>query len=180
MTDNDTLKAYMRSLPLPYFSPAVAPSRSDFAGHGLRATRNISAGEILVVERGPILPRLLIEMIERETGYETNLCIGRDAYISHGPIHPDGAGGYINHSCAPNAGLVANGVWAAITPVALNTEITCDYGTFETMPGWTMRCACGEPNCRGTITDKDNLLPELQERLGEWFAPYLKAELGIK
>ena len=170
------IREYLFSLPKPHFSPGVKLMPSDIGGIGLKAQRDIQAGEIVVVELGPVVSRKFIEVIESLTGYECNLCIGWDSYILHAPLHEDYQGGYINHSCDPNAGLLTNGVWCAIRDISQGEEVTCDYGTFETYPGWSMDCQCGSPHCRKTITAQDYKNDDLRKRLGAWFAPYLKSE----
>jgi len=168
------IRDYLFSLPKPHFSPAVALGQSKIAGVGLGAVRDIAEGEVVVVELGPTINRAFIEVIESVTGYECNLCIGWDAYILHAPLHEDHQGGYINHSCNPNAGLLSNGVWCAIRNINNGEEVTCDYGTFETRPGWILECQCGSPQCRKRITFEDYKSPELKKRLRNWFAPYLR------
>ena len=71
-------------------------------------------------------------------------------------INPDGKiGAYANHSCNPNAGIVKRGrklLLKAIKPIAAGDEVTHDYSTL--LGGddvWTMRCNCGEANCRRTV-----------------------------
>jgi len=170
------IRDYLFSLPKPHFSPAVKLAESDISGIGLKAQRNIEKDEILVVELGPVVSGKFIEVIELLTGYECNLCVGWDSYILHSPLHNDYQGGYINHSCDPNVGLLANGVWCAIRNISKEEEIVCDYGTFETCPGWTMECECDSSNCRKLITAKDYQRKDLRKRLGKWFAPYLRVK----
>ncbi|MEK7530987.1 MAG: SET domain-containing protein [Patescibacteria group bacterium] len=174
-TVEQSVRDYLFSLPKPHFSPAVELSKSTISGIGLVAKRDVSAGEVVVVELGPTINRVFIEIIESVTGYECNLCIGWDAYILHAPLHEDYQGGYINHSCDPNVGLLANGIWCAIRDISKDEEVVCDYGTFETRPGWVMDCTCGSENCRKTITFEDYKKEELRQRMGKWFAPYLRS-----
>ncbi len=139
--------------------------------------RNIEPGEVLVVERGPRVGARLVAMISALTGYETNCCVGWGEYVLHGPLHGNGAGAYINHSCNPNAGMLVDATWVAMRAITATEEVTCDYGTFETMNDWSMDCACGAASCRKVITGRDFLLPDLQARLGPWFAPYLRMHI---
>ena len=168
------IREYLASLPKPHFSPAVKLMQSKIAGIGLIAQRDIAEGEIVAVELGPIIPRKFVEVIESITGYECNLCIGWDSYSIHAPLHADYQAGYINHSCNPNVGMLSNGVWCAIKDIPKDEEILCDYGTFETWPGWSMKCECGSENCRKVITCEDYKIQELKDRMGKWFAPYLR------
>lgn len=175
----ELLLEYMYSLPLPYFSPCVEVGSSEIEGRGLHALRDINEGEILVIERGPVVDGEFIKIIEEITGYHSNCCIGRNQYLLHAPINKKGSGGYINHSCCPNAGMLTDATWIAIHNIKQGTEIVCDYGTFETAKEWVMTCNCGSENCRNEITGRDFMLPNLKERLGSYFAPYLRRELHI-
>jgi len=165
---------YLYHLPKPYFSPIVKIGKSKIAGRGLIAKRKIAAGEILVIERGPIVNIEVLDKITALTGYETNLCVGFGKYSIHAPIHKDYQGGYINHSCNPNAGLIDARTWAAIRSIKKGEEICCDYGTFETYPKWSMNCSCGSSKCRKKITSEDYKSSKLRKEIGKWFAPYLK------
>jgi hypothetical protein len=164
-------------LPKPHFSPAVALAPSAIAGLGLTALREIGAGEVLAVERGPRVGAAVVEAIVEITGYQCNTCVGWGEYLIHAPPHADGDGAYLNHHCDPNAGMLSDGVWVAIRPIAPGSEVSVDYGTFETMRGWSMRCECKDERCRGVITGSDFRLDELRDRLGPWFAPYLKRQI---
>jgi len=56
-------------------------------------------------------------------------------------------------------------------------EITFDYGTSETDVWQVMECRCGAANCRGAVHWDDYRLPELQERYGRHFQPYINARI---
>ena len=85
---------------------------------------------------------------------------------------------YINHSCAPNAGLrfTADGVFlTALQPIPAGEEIAWDYSTTLAEPDWSMQCGCGSPQCRGVVRAFALLPAETQDRyraLGI-VAPYL-------
>ena len=77
-------------------------------------------------------------------------------------IDPDGCiGAYANHSCNPNTGIVKRGrrlYLKAIAAIAAGDEVTHDYSTL--LGGddvWTMRCNCGEANCRKTVRNVGKL-----------------------
>lgn len=171
---------YLQTLPKPCFSSKVRLGKSRISGYGITAKCNIKRGEILIVEIGPIVSGRFINLVEKELGYECELCVGRNRYLLHAPLHENYQGGYINHSCAPNVGMLENGVWAAISDIKPGEEVCCDYGTFETSPRWSMKCNCGSKNCRKTITYKDYLISDLIKRLGRWYAPYLREELKLR
>src|SRR4029453_4593723 len=56
-----------------------------------------------------------------------------------------------NHSCAPNARVVDRVTVVATRAIAAGEEITTDYALVTDDPGWSMRCACGAAQCRGTV-----------------------------
>jgi|SRR3989344_4814610 len=165
---------FLYELPKPYFSSIIKLNKSKIAGRGIIAQRTIHKGEILVAEQGPIINKKVLDKITSLTGYETNLCVGFNKYSIHAPLHKNYQGGYINHSCNPNAGLADKTTWIAIKKIKKGEEICCDYGTFETYPGWLMSCKCNSKNCRKMITSEDYKLPNLRKKLGKYFAPYLK------
>ncbi len=87
----------------------------------------------------------------------------------------------INHSCAPNLGFVDTVRLVAIRDIAAGEELTYDYAFIlyrhpENDFEFRMDCRCGAPEgiCRKRITVDDWKRPELHERYGEWFQPFLK------
>ncbi len=70
---------------------------------------------------------------------------------------------YTNHSCDPNLALQGQIVLLAMRDVAPDEELTIDWATTDD-GDHQMACRCGSARCRGTITGKDWMKPELQER----------------
>jgi SET domain-containing protein len=80
------------------------------------------------------------------------LQIGPTTYLSPSGQVDD----YVNHSCDPNTGVRDDAgriVLFALKPIATGDEITFDYATTQAGHHWTITCACGSANCRGTIAD---------------------------
>lgn len=171
------IEKFLNSLPRPYISPILETRESQIAGVGQFALQSIKAGEIIAIEKGPVVSGAVVVAIEEIGGYSLDTCIGWNKYFLMAPLEHGGEGGIINHSCEPNVGFLDEGIYITIRPVTAGEELCCDYGTFETMNEWSMKCECGTKTCRNTITAKDYLLPDLQKRLGKWFMPYLKPEL---
>lgn len=172
-TPREFVRQYLMALPLPDFHPSLEHRKSAIAGFGIHAKESIPSGSVLVVEQGPIVDDHIIDIVGA-AGFECELRVGWGLYSLHRPVHDQDQGGYINHSCNPNAGLTDLRTWSALRDIKAGEEVTCDYGTFETSAGWSLKCDCGTALCRGTITARDYLLPELRARLGEYFAPYLR------
>jgi len=78
-----------------------------------------------------------------------------------------------NHSCDPNCGFLDGIKLVAIRDINPNEELVIEYVTTESSFE-SFDCNCGSDNCRKVITATDWENPKLQERLGEYFAPYLK------
>lgn len=78
----------------------------------------------------------------------------------------------IDHCCDPNAWLEGLDV-VARRPIEPGEAITVDYATFtnEVMPEF--ECACGAPECRGTIRGTDHLEPFVA-RYGDHVSDYVR------
>ena len=160
------------------YAPAVNPFavRETHLGKAVFAAQGFSAGEPIVAFTGR---RLASDRLPRRLSGRTDrfVQIARDAYLG-----PSGAiDDLINHSCAPNAGLRFDEgapMLVAIRPIAEGEEISWDYSTTLADPSWRMACACGAPECRGTVAAFDTLPPERQR----WYlaqglvAPYLRPD----
>jgi hypothetical protein len=74
---------------------------------------------------------------------------------------------YVNHSCDSNTLSTGYGFEIALRDIQPNEEITDDYGQFN-LP-YEMPCACGQPNCRGSIRPSDftALVQQWDARLSE-------------
>ncbi|OQR99114.1 3-deoxy-D-manno-octulosonic acid transferase [Thraustotheca clavata] len=85
---------------------------------------------------------------------------------------------YINHSCDPTCGMLDSVTVVAIRDISPGDEITIDYCMVNDgcndQPSDNFLCNCGSFNCRREITTLDWQLPELQSRLGQYFAPFVK------
>lgn len=131
--------------------------RDGALGKGIHARRTFRAGE------------RILELTGRRLLHDQVLALGEaQAYaLQVGPllyIDTEAPGRYTNHSCNPNAGVLADHVLVALRTIATGEEIRFDYSTTMSEDHWTMECRCGEPGCRGTIRDFHLLAPPLQER----------------
>ena len=85
----------------------------------------------------------------------------------------------INHSCDSNMWMKDEVTLIARRDIAAGEEVTMDYAMHFADPNWTMRntCSCGSPLCRGTITGRDWMLKELQERYRDHFSPLINRRI---
>jgi hypothetical protein len=66
--------------------------------------------------------------------------------------------------------------------IPVGEEITFDYAMCECIEHLTgncdWECQCGKPHCRGMFTGADWKRPELWERYGNYFSPYLLKKIN--
>ena len=79
-----------------------------------------------------------------------------------------------NHSCNPNAGFRGKTELVAIRNIMPGEEIYYDYSTVSwddrwsgVYGAWTMKCDCGEENCRKLIGDFPTITPVQMKRYME-------------
>lgn len=126
-------------------------------GYGLFAMRSFRPGDLILRLFGPRFGRE--DPIHFTQNGANLLQTGQRSYIL---LDPPGV--FANHSCEPNAGVMANRRLVAIRPIAVGQEIRYDYSTTMDEDFWTMACHCGASTCRGVVTDFRLLPPETKER----------------
>ncbi len=161
-----------------FVSPKLVPKvRSQKGGYGVFATSPIKAGELLVVWGGEVIARQdLVSMNPQLRRHaiqiEENLYL-----VSHeGPE----VGDFVNHSCAPNAGLSGQVSLIALRPIRSGEEICYDYAMSDGSDYDEFTCSCGTESCRRKVTGRDWELPELQVRYAGYFSPYLQRRLLLQ
>jgi len=128
-------------------------------GRGLVATRAFRTGQLITEIEGKIVTAEQVwdywEVDERRGAN----CI---RYDDDNFLDPEGyIGAFCNHSCNPNTALIKRGrklILKSIQPIAEGDELTHDYSTYIGKDDvWTMRCNCGEENCRGIVKNFSKL-----------------------
>src|SRR5579883_2239866 len=158
-------------------SPKTEKGRaSGIAGRGLFAVAPIAAGEIVAIKGGHIVDRATLDANAALIG-DSYIQIADDAFLA-----PLEAGEvervmlFLNHSCAPNVGVMGNVLFVAMRPIAAGEELTIDYAMIDD-EDYELACRCGMAGCRGTISGRDWRRPELQARYGGYFSAYLLAKM---
>ena len=152
---------------LTYRSPKTEVRARPLHGRGLFARSSIAAGEIVAVKGGHVLTHAQWAALEPTLG-AAEIQIAEDLFIA--PVRPDHRHGsmlYTNHSCDPNLAIRGQIVLVAMRDVAPGEELTIH----------TLDCRCGSPRCRHTVTGKDWMKPELQERYRGWFCWFLQRKI---
>ncbi len=142
-------------------------------GWGIFARREFHRGDYIFTFTGPLIDfDGTVAKGERESD---PLQIGENLYIDL-----EEPGRSINHSCAPNSGVIENRILIAIRSIQPGEEISLDYSTTMGDGHWTMICACGNASCRGVIRDFEYLDQELRQSYLELnvVQGYLRHRLG--
>jgi len=168
----------MSDQPSSYLSPKLeARSLPAKGGFGVYAVTPIMAGELLVVWGGDVVTG---EELARIPGNTQHLCIQveEDLYLI---IHEDrvGPADYINHSCAPNAGMSGQIALVAMRAIRSGEEVCFDYAMSDGSHYDEFECHCGAANCRGRVTGEDWKRPELIKRYQGYFSPYLQRRIDL-
>jgi hypothetical protein len=139
--------------------------RDGHLGMSVYATRRLEAGELILRGWGPRVPRRTRHSFQ----------VDHDLHIViSSPIE------LINHSCAPNCGVLVRVAAEALEihalrPIEPGEDLTTDYATFEyEIEFLDGRCHCGSPICRGRITGYKDLPADRRAAFGAYIAPYLR------
>ena len=89
-------------------------------------------------------------------------------------IDPDKFFKFINHSCAPNAGVKGRVTCVALRDIKEGEEITFDYSTIEGDDLWQMPCACTAENCREVVRSIQHLPEENFKAYFPYVSNYFK------
>jgi len=188
-TDELQLRAFLKSSgKKEFFHPAIEVRESAIAGRGLFATERIREGELISYENPDDYLVLNMAQVESRTQEEQDFwwhfCyqIGDDAWF--GPKSPEVVSRkrtfFTNHSCDPSTWFIDEITMTARRDILPGEEITYDYSTSESYIDPEMEtvvCRCNSPICRERMHPTDWQRPELWERYGTKWQPYLCAKI---
>jgi SET domain-containing protein len=155
-----------------YRSPKTVVRRSGTHGRGLFARKPIAKGEIVSIRGGHILPSGPLKGRRKPPGYWGYPIA--DGFVL-GPLtrrETESVMMFLNHSCAPNVGILGQILFVAMRGIRAGEELTIDYAMFGGDPK-PMRCQCQAPACRGLITADDWQRKDLRRRYRGYFSSYL-------
>lgn len=160
----------------PYFSSKlIVQEVPGKGGKGVFAREPIRSGEKLIVWGGRPVTLAELEQIPPEKRCRLAVQVEEDLFLlTEGAPDP---GDYINHSCAPNAGLSRRETVVAMRDITPGEEICFDYAMSDGCAYDEFECACGAPECRGRVTGADWRLPHLWQRYAGYFSPYLQRRI---
>ena len=166
------------SMNLTYRSPKTEVKESKIHGKGMFAKDNISNGEIVAVKGGYIVSKEEWKHLQPVLG-DAEIQISDDFFIAPTEERErDGAMLYLNHSCDPNVAIQGQIAVVAMRDISAGEELTHDWTTSDDLD-YEMECNCGSADCRGSISGKDWMKPELQERYKGWFCWFLQRKIDV-
>jgi SET domain-containing protein len=165
-------------LRLSYRSPKTEVRESKIHGRGLFATADIAKDEIVAVKGGHIISRK--ELREKVTPRLGPVEIQIDDNLFVAPVTDEErelSMLYSNHSCDANLGIRGEITFVAMRDILAGEELTHDWATTDD-DEYSVKCNCGAPNCRGTLTGKDWQRPDLQKGYAGYFSAYLADKIA--
>lgn len=148
-----------------FLSPKARPT-----GDGnVTAVSPIAAGEVVAAFGGRCVPGAGLDRSERQAALQ----IEDDLYLVGGEVAAT-----VPHSCEPTCELSGSVVLVARRAVAPGEALTFDHATALGDDAAEFECSCGAPSCRGTVTGRDWMLPELQLRYRGHFSPFLTRRIS--
>ncbi len=161
-------------MPSSFLSSSLIGMRvSDKGGHAVFAREDIAPGSILAVWGGSILTARELALRPASLRRLT-LQVDEDAYLVS---DVEGPADWVNHSCAPNAGLRGQITLVAMRPIRQAEEVCFDYAMSDGSNYDTFDCNCGAASCRGRVTGDDWMRSDLITRYGEYFSPFLQERI---
>ena len=149
-------------------------NRDVAGGRAVYARSVIEPGEIVGVWSGRIVGANALDGLPEGIRHHT-VQIEEDLYLAS--LGPDEPPDFINHACAPNAGLDGQITIVALRRILPGEEVTIDYAMCDGSPYDEFDCACGSPLCRGKVTGDDWREPALWKRYAGHFSPYLQRRI---
>jgi hypothetical protein len=138
----------------------------------LFACEPIRAGETVITWGGTVFSRA--ELLAGKANPETVAVLDQGLYLADPAGEPVADEYSLNHSCDSNLWMVDGFTLSARRAIPAGEELTADYALWLYEQDWLLEpCKCGSPVCRGKVTDRDWMLPELQARYTGHFSPYL-------
>ena len=156
-----------------WFHPCLTLGPSYVHGVGLHVTRRVLGDQMLMMWGGTCHPivDLGTPRIPADVSYSQ---ISEDTILA-GPA--DGLDYYLNHGCEPNVWMADLAVTARHA-IPAGSEILVDYAMVETEDEYLIgECMCKAAACRGRVTGRDWLLPELQEKYSGHFLAFINERI---
>ncbi len=166
--------------PYSWMHSSLAIQDTGTYGRGIFATAAIAKDTVLIVMGGHILnteqENSLGELAtsnNMDISEEWSFCPTQESDLELMPQH------LVNHSCEPNTGFTDQCFMVAVRDIQAGEQIVYDYAFVmwsadESTLHFEMECKCETPSCRKLVRETDWMLPELQQKYGQYFQPFLR------
>jgi hypothetical protein len=158
-----------------WLSPLAQARPAGGKGWGSYALEPIAKGTTVAAFGGFVAPRTVLETFDADR-QARSIQIDEDLFLISAPA-PE-PGDMLNHSCEPSCGLMGAAILVALRDLAPGEELTFDYAMCDGTDYDEFVCQCGVETCRGVVTGRDWLNPELQRKYDGWFSPYLERRIA--
>jgi len=157
--------------------PSLDVGSSRIQGAGTFAKSFIDVGEVVWIFGGTVFSKEDIGAGRADK--RTLMQIDEGLWLGNRVDEPLTDDYFINHSCDPNLWMMDEVTLVARRDIEVGEEVTMDYAMHFADPHWTMRntCSCGSTLRRGTITGRDWMLKELQQRYRDHFSPIINGRI---
>ncbi len=160
----------------PWTDPRLEVRPSTIHGLGVFARSDIAAGEIVMRWGGIVIPLDSYDPALHRARSTTQW--SRDAWLTMLHTDPETVADRMNHRCDANTWMLDAVQVQTRWAVRADEEVTTDVAMWADDGFiYTEACACGSPLCRGRVTGRDWLRPELQARYADHFVPFLAARM---
>lgn len=161
-------------MPTSYLSPKLKGCEvAHKGGRGVFAVEPVPRGTLLVIWGGEVITKRQLARLPEEK-MRLIIQVEENHYLL---TTREGPADWINHSCAPNAGLRGQISLIAMQDIAPGDEVCYDYAMSDASFYDEFECRCGAENCRRQVTRHDWRQPELWERYNGYFSPYLQRRI---
>jgi uncharacterized protein len=157
-----------------FLTPKARAVAGGGLGHHTVAVEPIAAGETVAAFGGRCVDRHELDLLPLHQ-QARSIQIDDGLYMAGAP-EPE-PGDFVNHSCAPNCGMRGAVLVVAMRDIAVGEELSYDFAMADGDDD-EFDCTCGAPSCRGRITGRDWMLPELQLAYRGYFSPYLAERIS--
>ena len=155
-----------------WLSQKAEAHESAIHGLGVFATESIATGEVVGVLGGVIVPTSEIQEYWGIMGH-VGIQIDDGFFIVPTSREELKAKGVFNHSCEPNIGFKTSLSLCAIRDITAEEELVFDYAFCESVME-SFVCQCGAQHCRKEIHPTDWQKPDMQQKYGHYYSPYLR------
>ncbi len=147
----------------------------DRGGYTVIANEPIAKGELIVVWSGTLVDGTELASLPPAVRRHSLQVEENHYLVSLTDCEPPD---YVNHSCAPNAGLSGQIGLVAMRDIRPGEEVTYDYAMSDGSSYDEFECCCGAAQCRGFISGDDWKRSELWQRYQGYFSPYLQRRIA--